>query len=100
MFYNGPTPRSNEEEILSRLYNLILNPDTKEFERKLLLPYKVELGKKGNFLGVLTQLEKELWPYAIKEELSREVAQFYVDISIYKNGKGLGHGLIALGGVH
>lgn len=100
MFNNGPIPRNNEEEILSRLYNLILNPDTKGFERKLLLPYKAKLEEKGNFLGVLTQLEKELWPYAIKEELSSKVAQFYVDISLYKNGKGLGRGLITLGGVH
>ncbi|WP_248791252.1 bacteriocin immunity protein, partial [Escherichia coli] len=61
------TKREKESnEILSQIYNLVLNPDINTYERTPLLNAKNRLEKNEYFPRVMRDLEFDLRPYAIK----------------------------------
>ena len=71
------TKREKESnEILSQIYNLVLNPDINTYERTPLLNAKNRLEKNEYFPRVMKDLEFDLRPYAIKSKLSSSVAKF------------------------
>lgn len=64
-------------DILNTIYNLIVNPETTENERELLVTYKneIEVGKKDNDLSKISNLPFEYWEYI--EPFERLVACLY-----------------------
>lgn len=69
------------EETLNALYNLILNPATREWERSLLQSTKDALDEDINFEGQLSKLEADLRPLALRENLTPDVMDFYNSIT-------------------
>lgn len=94
-----------ENDLLARVYDLILNKETAEDERVKLVEFKnaVENGK--DFELEIMKLAKELRLLALskfnnKKNLSPEVSKLYMDI--FSTGflkAELGYGIIALSGV-
>lgn len=89
------------DEVLNKLYSLVLDPATHASERKILLEYKnkIEKNKKENLVVLLSRLERDLRPLAVRRELSPQVSKFYTEI--LSEGKlewNLGRGLIAVSG--
>ena len=70
-----------QEEVLGKIYNLILNPKTREWERYLLTNTKNALDEKGNFKEQLAKLEAELRPLALRNNLTPDVTDFYQEIT-------------------
>ncbi|MFD1318427.1 peptide-methionine (S)-S-oxide reductase MsrA [Loigolactobacillus zhaoyuanensis] len=66
---------------LNDIYNLILNPGTRDWERQQLVTLKtaVEAGK--NFKTELGQLEASLRPLAVRDNLTPDVTDFYRKIT-------------------
>ena len=62
------------EDILNNIYNLILNPETTENERKLLLTFKneIEVGKKDNG-ELLAELRRAIQVLAV-DNLSKGIS--------------------------
>ena len=69
--------RQNDEETLNSLYNLILDPATREWERSLLSSIKNALENGANFDEQLAKLEADLRPLALRNNLTPNVADFY-----------------------
>lgn len=70
-----------QEEVLGKIYNLILNPKTRDWERYLLTTTKNALDDKGNFKEQLAKLEAELRPLALRNNLTPDVTDFYQEIT-------------------
>ena len=70
-----------QEVVLQKLYNLILNPNTREWERYLLTTAKNGLGEPAKFNEQLAKLEAELRPLALRNNLTPDVADFYQAIT-------------------
>lgn len=70
-----------QEEVLGQLYNLILNPSTREWERCLLTDAKNSLANNTGFNGQLAKLEADLRPLALRNNLTPDVADFYQKIT-------------------
>ena len=70
-----------QEVVLQKLYNLILNPNTREWERYLLTTAKNGLGEPAKFNEQLAKLEAELRPLALRNNLTPDVAVFYQAIT-------------------
>ena len=87
-----------QNDLLSRVYDLILNTQTLDDERSKLVEFKnsVEMGK--DFEQQIMDLAKSLRQLAVrkakdKETLSPEVGKFYMDISttgLLKKNFGIG----------
>ncbi|WP_165002726.1 MULTISPECIES: bacteriocin immunity protein [unclassified Enterococcus] len=87
---------NDREDMILKLYDLVLNPKIKEVERSRLIKAKTELEKDHYFPRVMNDLERQLRPMAIKGELSEPVSPFYLEIAtIGKFEKELGKGLAA-----
>ena len=94
-----------ENDLLARVYDLILNKETTEDERTNLIEFKnaVENGK--DFKVETMKLAESLRLLALrkfnnKENLSKEVGKLYMDISSTGFFEAeLGYGIIALSGV-
>ncbi len=69
--------RQNKEETLNHLYNLILNPATRDWERSLLSSTKNALESGSNFDEQLSKLEAELRPLALRNNLTPNMSDFY-----------------------
>ncbi|MCA9765129.1 MAG: peptide-methionine (S)-S-oxide reductase MsrA [Carnobacterium sp.] len=69
--------RLNLEETLNDLYNLVLNPGTREWERSLLTIAKNSLEEEANFDTLLAKLEAQLRPLALRGTLTPDVTDFY-----------------------
>lgn len=67
----------NHEETLNTLYNLILNPATREWERSLFLSTKNAIENGEIFDTQLAKLEAELRPLALRNNLTPDVTDFY-----------------------
>lgn len=65
-----------QEVVLQKLYNLILNPNTREWERYLLTTAKNGLDEPAKFNEQLAKLEAELRPLALRNNLTPDVADF------------------------
>lgn len=70
-----------QEEVLGKIYNLILDPKTREWERYLLTTTKNALDDKSNFKEQLAKLEAELRPLALRNNLTPDVTDFYQEIT-------------------
>ncbi len=73
--------KENQTELLNDLYNLILNPGTREFERSFFLKMKNRLEDGANFQNELSKLEAELRPLALRNNLTPDVTDFYLKIT-------------------
>ena len=73
--------KPTHEETLNTLYNLILNPATREWERSVLSSTKNALEDGKSFDGQLSKLEAELRPLALRNNLTPDVADFYSSIT-------------------
>lgn len=71
----------NEQDILSDVYNLILNPATRNWEREQLLIMKNAVENGAQFSTELDQLEVTLRPLAWRDNLTPDVADFYSKIT-------------------
>lgn len=73
--------RQNDEETLNNLYNLILNPGTRDWERSALSLTKNALEDGENFEDHLSKLEAKLRPLALRNNLTPDVTDFYNSIT-------------------
>ena len=73
--------RLNQEETLNDLYNLILNPGTREWERSLFVSAKNSLEANAYFDTLLAKLEADLRPLALRGTLTPDVTDFYNKIT-------------------
>lgn len=75
--------KKNVDEILTDIYNLILNPATREWERSLLLGAKTDLENEdsSDFERQLAKLEFELRPLASRNNLTPDVTDFYMKLT-------------------
>lgn len=70
-----------EEKFLEQLYNLILNPNTRDWERYLLTNAKKALENGGNYSEQLAKLESDLRPLALRNNLTPDVTDFYNEMT-------------------
>jgi hypothetical protein len=88
----------DEQKVLNDIYDLVLDPNTLEQERNVLLSCKNSIERGGNLFICIIQLQNDLRPFAIKLELSTKVSKYYVEISNYKTfDKRFGRGIIFFG---
>ena len=91
------------EEILNKVYNLILDTDIHKNERDILLHYKTRLENKKNEQRVVMELAEALRQQAVsgihsQKLLSPKVATFYKEIASYGElSKNIAQGLISFG---
>ena len=91
------------EEILNKVYNLILDPEIRQNERDILLHYKTRLENTKNEQRVIMGLAEALRQQAVNgihshKSMSPKVATFYKEIATYGQlSKNLAQGLISLG---
>lgn len=71
----------NSGETLATLYNLILNPGTRDWERSLLLEARNALENGANFDTQLSKLEADLRPLALRNNLTPDMTDFYHHIT-------------------
>lgn len=71
----------NRDEILNTLYNLILNPGTRDWERSLLVSAKNGIEDGESFDSQLSKLEADLRPLALRNNLTPDVTDFYQNIT-------------------
>lgn len=69
--------KQTTEERLATLYNLILNPQTRDWERQQLEVARQRLNRNERLSDVLDQLEATLRPLATRHSLTPNVAEFY-----------------------
>ena len=80
---------ASQEEVLGKIYNLILNPHTREWERYLLTKAKDALENSGNFNEQIAKVEAELRPLATRNNLTPDVTDFYQEITGRERASGL-----------
>lgn len=71
----------DEQTAMRDIYNLILNPATRVWERTQLLTMKNAVEKGAHFNTELDQLEFALRPLAWRDNLTPDVADFYAKIT-------------------
>lgn len=71
----------DQQEILAQLYNLILNPATRDFERANLLAAKQSLETQQRLGSVLDRLIGDLRPLGSRGNLTPDVMDFYLMIT-------------------
>lgn len=69
-----------KEEEITTLYNLILNPNTRDWERQQLMAAKEELATSVSLKEVLEKLEVSLRPLALRQNLTPDVMDFYLQM--------------------
>ncbi|MCH4170038.1 MAG: peptide-methionine (S)-S-oxide reductase MsrA [Lactobacillus sp.] len=69
------------EQVLTEIYNLILNPATRDWERQLLTAAKTAIEAGGNFDVEIAKLEYDLRPLALRHNLTPDVTDFYVGLT-------------------
>ena len=88
------------EEILNKVYNLILDPEIRQNERDILLHYKTRLENTKNEQRVVAEALRQQAVSSIHshKSLSPKTATFYKEIEAYGQlSKNLAQGLISLG---
>jgi hypothetical protein len=89
------------EEILNKVYNLILDTDIHKNERDILLHYKTRLENTKNEQRVIMELAEALRQQAVSgihshKSMSPKVATFYKEIATYGQlSKNIAQGLIS-----
>ncbi|GEQ50260.1 peptide-methionine (S)-S-oxide reductase MsrA [Tetragenococcus koreensis] len=69
------------EEVLRELYNLIINKGTRDWERSVLTSTKDALEAGVNVNAQLAKLEEKFRPLALRDNLTGDVADFYLKIT-------------------
>ncbi|AYW46119.1 peptide-methionine (S)-S-oxide reductase MsrA [Tetragenococcus koreensis] len=69
------------EEVLRELYNLIINKGTRDWERSVLTSTKDALEAGANVNAQLAKLEEKFRPLALRDNLTGDVADFYLKIT-------------------
>ena len=72
--------KTNSDDLLRDLYNLIINPATRDWERRLLVQAK-DNQRQLSPTGQLKQLEADLRPLAMRDNLTPDVMDFYLAIT-------------------
>lgn len=67
-----------EQVFIQTLYNLILNPNTRDWERKVLIQTKNDIRENTSVKEQLSKLEATLRPLAIRMNLTPDVMDFYL----------------------
>lgn len=67
-----------EQVFIQTLYNLILNPNTRDWERKVLIQTKNDIRENTSAKEQLSKLEATLRPLAIRMNLTPDVMDFYL----------------------
>lgn len=94
-----------ENDLLARVYDLILNTETPDDERSMLIEFKNAVEEGKDFEKQVMRLAESLRQLSLKkfnnkETLSKEVGKLYMDISTTGFLKeNLGYGLAVLGTV-
>ncbi|MFQ3565208.1 peptide-methionine (S)-S-oxide reductase MsrA [Lactococcus paracarnosus] len=70
-----------KEAVLNDIYNLILNPGTRDWERSVLIIAKDELAVTSKVKVPLKKLELALRPLALRSNLTPDLADFYLKIT-------------------
>lgn len=83
------TKNAAEIAVLNRIYNLILDIHIRDWERHLLIETKNRIESGGQMQTELSQLEWELRPLALRQNLTPKMADFYREIT---NSKLFGRG--------
>lgn len=73
--------KANKEETLNVLYNLILNPATRDWERSVLSTTKNAIENGAHFDDQLAKLEAEFRPLALRNNLTPDVTDFYNNLT-------------------
>ncbi|MBC1564841.1 peptide-methionine (S)-S-oxide reductase MsrA [Listeria booriae] len=73
--------KQNQEEVLRDLYNLILHPGTRDWERSLMQTAKTQIETGANVDNEIAKLEAELRPLALRNNLTPDVTDFYLKIT-------------------
>ncbi|MBC1551765.1 peptide-methionine (S)-S-oxide reductase MsrA [Listeria booriae] len=73
--------KRNQEEVLRDLYNLILHPGTRDWERSLMQTAKTQIESGANVDNQIAKLEAELRPLALRNNLTPDVTDFYLKIT-------------------
>ena len=83
--------REEDIEILNRLYNLVLNPNVRDFERQLIFTAKQQIEAGQPVKREIAKLEANLRPLAVRYNLTPSVEEFYAYITKSKIfGLGIG----------
>ncbi|WP_208559845.1 peptide-methionine (S)-S-oxide reductase MsrA [Marinilactibacillus kalidii] len=67
----------DQHELINTIYNLILNPATRDWERKLLSETKNRLEDGSRLENHLSKIESDLRPLALRGNLTPDVMDFY-----------------------
>ena len=78
--FKGAQMKTNSDDLLRDLYNLIINPATRDWERRLLVQAK-DNQRQLSPTGQLKQLEADLRPLAMRDNLTPDVMDFYLAIT-------------------
>lgn len=78
------------EKIEQQLYNLILIPGTREWERRLLIEAKNKFASQKQTETAISDLLYELRPLALRDNLTPDVAEFYQQLTNTKEGQKTG----------
>ncbi|EUJ24365.1 peptide methionine sulfoxide reductase [Listeria cornellensis FSL F6-0969] len=73
--------KQNQAEVTRNLYNLLLNPATRDWERSLLRTAKIGIDNGANFDDQIGKLEADLRPLALRNNLTPDVTDFYLKIT-------------------
>ena len=93
----------NQQEIVNEAYNLILNIETREEERQLLIEFKNEIEQGKDFERPIQKLSENLRLLAVKnitdkKKMSKNVHNYYKKIcSVGFLEKEIGVGLLSYG---
>ena len=80
----------NEKWLLNSLIDVILDKDTNQISRGVLVKYKNELEKTQNDRFVAYHLKKELSLLSIKQQASPNIVSFLSELSQHYNGLDVG----------
>jgi len=72
--------RKMADEVQRQIYNLILNPATRDWERQILVETKENMAERS-FNSEIDRLASELRPLAIRNNLTPDVMDFYLTIT-------------------
>ena len=70
-----------QTELLSTIYNLVLHPGTRDWERTQLLVARDSLERGAHAKDVLAKLEAQLRPLALRNNLTPDVAECYLQLT-------------------
>ncbi|MBC1433948.1 peptide-methionine (S)-S-oxide reductase MsrA [Listeria rocourtiae] len=73
--------KTNQTELMEDLYNLLLNPATRDWERSQIRTAKIGIDSGANFDNQIANLEAVLRPLALRSNLTPDVTDFYLKIT-------------------